>query len=88
MGNIGDNINPTDAILSRLSQPRPANELPAELQCPAGHRARREIITVVCHVEGEPKVTTVEVPVWVCVACLVGYRYGECTLPAGEEGHA
>lgn len=88
MSGIGDSIDPNDHILSRLSAPRDAKELPAELLCPSGHRAERYVITVICHVENAPPDQTVDVPLYICRACVVAYRYGECRLIPGEEGIA
>lgn len=82
---LGDNVNPTDDILSRLSQPRAAEEMPRELQCPSGHRAHRVVVEVRLRVGTGEDIH--HIPVWVCEKCLVGYRYNECALPSGEEGH-
>lgn len=81
MSPIGDNINPKDDIQTRLSQPPAADEFPAELLCPSGHRVYRQIIQMATgeHIR--------EVPTWACPTCVVTYRYQECTLPPGEEGH-
>lgn len=87
MGSLGDNIDPTDAILSRLSEPREANELPAELRCPSGHRALRQIIELqIFTKDGESETTIVRIPWYVCPKCLTGYRYQECALIPGDEG--
>lgn len=79
---IGDSINPKDDIQTRLSRPLGAEEFPAEMLCPSGHRVYRQIIRVVKATE-----EIRDVPTWACPDCVVTYRYQECTLPPGEEGH-
>lgn len=85
MASLGDNINPSDAILSRLSAPRDADELPAELRCPSGHRAVRQIMDVQIVKQGVDPTTT-RIPCYVCPKCLTVYRFQECALFPGEEG--
>ncbi len=84
---LGDNINPRDDILSRLSEPRAADQMPKELRCPAGHRAYRQVVRVELTAPDTESVVH-DVPVWICPQCVVGYRYSECSLPPGEEGLA
>lgn len=84
---LSDSINPRDDILSRLSEPRAAEELPRELLCPSGHRTYRVAVDVRLAVPDQVE-NVLHIPVWVCPQCMVGYRYGECTLPPGEEGLA
>ena len=95
MAGIGDNINPRDDILSRLSEARPAEQMPRELQCPAGHRAYRQVCRLELTVPGnDPErmgdrdSIVHDIPVWICPQCVVGYRYSECALLPGEEGVA
>lgn len=83
---LADDINPTDSVLQRLSAPREAEEMPKELRCPAGHRAYRQTCRLEIHREGQ-EMQIHDIPVWLCPRCLVGYRYAECALIPGEEGH-
>jgi YgiT-type zinc finger domain-containing protein len=84
---LGDNIDPKDDVLSRLSAARAADEMPKELRCPSGHRAYRQVCRLELTVPGRDAIVH-DIPVWICPQCVVGYRYSECSLPPGEEGVA
>jgi hypothetical protein len=85
MAGPSDKINPIDHLLSRLSEPPPLESMPSEMLCPSGHRAARLIATIAGESADSPDV---RVPMWVCGPCTVAYRFQECTLVPGEEGHA
>lgn len=82
---IGDDLNPYDEILTRLSRPQEPTELPGLLQCPAGHQVTRFICEMERAIEGALLVS--RIPYWACPECLVVYRYQECRLLPGDEGH-
>jgi len=84
---IGDNLDPTDHVLQRLSQPREAAEMPAVLFCPSKHRAYRQIVALELTVPDHPAVTH-QIPVWVCPRCVTVFRFPECLLIPGDEGAA
>jgi hypothetical protein len=89
----GDKINPLDHILSEMSKPPAADEMPAEMLCPSGHPTARYIIKVDLSMTTRTTGVTeplgnLEIPVWVCPFCVVAYRYQECRLIPGQEGHA
>jgi hypothetical protein len=90
MGSPSDKIDPTDHLLSRMSAPQAARDLPAEMLCPSDHRAKRQIFVISLSLTSDTAVepTELEIPIWICQACMVGYRFQECRLVPGEEGHA
>ena len=88
MASPGDKIDPTDHILSKLSDPPAADEFPAVMICPSGHRVSRYVIKTPEDPGSSVAQAYRDIPCWVCQACVVVYRYQECTLVPGEEGHA
>lgn len=79
---FSDAIDPTDHTLLGLSRPPSLEDMPATLLCPSDHRAQLVIIEVTA------EVGAMRVPVYGCIPCGVAYRYQECRLVPGEEGHA
>ena len=78
MSPIGDSLSSNADIQRRLSQPMDPAEMPAVLLCPSGHEAYRAIWDAMIGVK---------IPYWACPTCTVVFRYQECRLVPGEEGH-
>jgi hypothetical protein len=75
-GHPYDRVTPNEQAILRLRQGPTPEELPLRMQCPSGHQARRVLLP-------EAQIT---IPIYVCAACTVVYRFQECTLVPGEEG--
>lgn len=72
-----DDAKPTEHVLLELGKPPTSDNLPGRMWCPAKHYAFRSIY----------QLHDIRIPFYVCESCLVVYRYQECTLPPGDEGH-
>ncbi len=79
MAGFFDSATPDESVLLSLSRPPQSDELPLIMQCPSKHRAGRVITAL-------PE-SGIKVPFYLCALCLTTYRYQECTLVPGDEGH-
>jgi hypothetical protein len=77
-----DNARPNEHVRVQLSTGVEATDLPAEMLCPTQHHVQRHIVIANLHLLSE-----LPIAYYVCPTCTVVYRYQECTLPPGEEGH-
>jgi hypothetical protein len=78
MGALGDNIDPIDEVLLSLSQSPTSEGLPMRMLCPAGHDVTRDLY----------RKMSVVIPFYPCEPCTIVYRFQECKLKPGDEGHS
>lgn len=72
----GDKIDVEQALKMAFSPPTSWREMPETMSCPAGHDAYRRVVK-----EGQ-----LEIPCYVCIHCIVIYRYTECG-PSNTEDY-
>lgn len=77
MGGFFDNATPSEHILLKLTQPPTSDELPGRMWCPSKH----DTFKIYFSMKQE------KIPFYVCELCMTVYRYQECTLAPGDEGH-
>ncbi len=78
MGVPSDDATPIEHLLMQLTSAITAEDLPSRMLCPSKHETHKAYTSV----NSEEKI-----PFYICEPCKIVYRYQECTLPPGDEGH-